>query len=291
MRTLLTALLATLFLLTVRLAAVELGEPQAAPTPALMAPPKPFQPVPAASPEPTKNHFWLMLLSWTPLLAIALLGKYMQRRQAKLRVFGPGEVIYPTPALGGQPVVPPATMASVSWAEFELVTAEVFRRLGYAVEVSAGLGADGGIDVKLTKPGELVLAQCKQWKVFKVNVKEVRAFYGVLVSEGATRGVFVSSGEYTRDCRAFAEGKPIELLGPAEIARLVNAVQQPGENLWNLKAWLPAFKAAAKITTPACPFCQATMTLRSAKGNTPFWGCPKYPRCRGKREARLELLG
>jgi len=135
-----------------------------------------------------------------------------------------------------------------------------------------------------------VLVQCKQWRVFKVNVKEVRAFFGVMVSEGATRGLFVSTGEYTRDCRAFAEGKPIELLGRAEIERLVRSIQQPGENLWAIKAWLPAFKAAARITTPTCPFCQTVMTLRQGKGNTSFWGCPTYPRCRGKREARLELL-
>jgi len=265
-------------------------------TPARIAPPKPFQftaqpPAPVrAKPEPPKSHFWLMLFSWVPPLLLAAFGKYLQKRQGLPKVFGPSDVIYPTPTIGpGGP--PPATMDSVSWTQFELVIAEVFRRLDYAVEVAAGLGADGGIDVKLTKPGELVLVQCKQWKVFKVNVKEVRAFYGVMVSEGATRGVFVSSGEYTRDCRAFAEGKPLELLGRGEIARLVQSVQLPGENLWAVQTWLPAFKAAAKITTPTCPFCQAVMTLRQAKGKPPFWGCPKYPRCRGKREARLELLG
>ena len=268
------------------------------PPPPLMAPPKPFQfadaqPAPVRTkPEPPKNRFWLMLLSWIPPLLLALFGKYAMNRQTKPRMFGPSDVIYPTPTTGpaGESVATPASIDSVSWDQFELVIAELYRREGYTVEVSSGLGADGGIDVKLTKPGELVLVQCKQWRAFKVNVKEVRAFFGVMVSESATRGLFVSTGEYTRDCRAFAEGKPIELLGRADIERLVRSVQKPGENLWNLQAWLPAFKAAARITNPACPFCLSPMTLRQAKGNTPFWGCPKYPRCRGKREARLELL-
>lgn len=271
----------------------------ATPKPALplVAPPKPFQAaasqtrVTRPKPEPPNNHFWLLALSWVPPLLLVLFGKYMMNRQAKPRVFGPSDVIYPSfTSPISTPVSAPATVDSVSWDQFELVIAEVFRRLGYAVEVSSGLGADGGIDVKLTKPGELVLVQCKQWQVFKVNVKEVRAFFGVMVSEQATRGLFVSTGEYTRDCRAFAEGKPIELLGRAEIERLTRSVQQPGENLWELSTWLPAFKAAARITTPTCPFCQTTMTLRQAKGKARFWGCPGYPRCRGKREARLELL-
>ena len=268
------------------------------PTPPLMAPPKPFryagsQPTPVRpNPAPPKSHFWLMLFSWVPPLLLALFGKYAMKRQAKPRVFGPSDVIYPTPTIGpaGEPVAPSATIDSVSWDQFELVIAELYHRQGYAVEVSSGLGADGGIDAKLTKPGELVLVQCKQWQVFKVNVKEVRAFFGVMVSEGATRGLFVSTGEYTRDCRAFAEGKPIELLGRADINRLVQTAQSPGENLWDLPTWLPAFKAAASITTPTCPFCQTVMTLRHGKGNTSFWGCPKYPRCRGKRAARAELL-
>jgi HJR/Mrr/RecB family endonuclease len=259
----------------------------------LIAPPKPFQYVNpqavAAKPKPPNNHFWLMALSWVPLLLMALFGKYALKRQAKVRVFGPSDVIYPSSTTPVTPAVP-ATIDSVSWDQFELVIAELYRRQGYAVEVSSGLGADGGIDVKLTKAGELVLVQCKQWQVFKVNVKEVRAFFGVMVSEGAHRGLFASTGEYTRDCRAFANGKPIELLGRADLNRMVEAAQSPGENLWVLETWLPAFRAAVRITTPTCPFCHTTMTLRQAKGKVPFWGCPKYPRCRGKREARLELL-
>ena len=267
--------------------------PQA--TPHLIAPPKPIN---AAStlPMPTalrpavqsNNHFWLMALSWVPLLLLILFGKYMSKRAAPTRWFGPADVIRPTtrlPESGQRP-----SLDTVSWSQFELVIAECYRRQGYEVEVSSGLGADGGIDVKLTRDGETVLVQCKQWKTYKVNVKEVRAFYGVLVSEGARRGCFVSTGQYTRDCQAFAKGKPIELLGRADIERMVATVQQRSENLWDFASWLPAFVAVARITTPVCPKCGSPMTLRHSDRNPPFWGCPSYPRCWGKREARLELL-
>ena len=229
-----------------------------------------------------------MVLSWVPLLLLALFGKYMSKRAAPTRWFGPADAIHPTPRVPESRQRP--SLDTVSWSQFELVIAECYRRQAYEVEVSSGLGADGGIDVKLTKAGETVLVQCKQWKSYKVSVKEIREFYGVLVSEGARRGCFVSTGEYTRDCRAFAEGKPIELLGKADIERMVAAVQQPGENLWDFASWLPAFVAAARIITPLCPKCGSTMTLRHSDRNAPFWGCPAYPHCRGKRDARSELL-
>ena len=264
-------------------------------TPHIMVPPRPINAA-ATLPKPAtlrpavqpNNHFWLIALSWVPLLLITLFGKYLSKWAAPTRGFGPADAIYPTPSISESWQRP--SLDTVSWSQFELVIAECYRRQGYEVEVSSGLGADGGIDVKLTKAGETVLVQCKQWKTYKVSVKEIREFYGVLVSEGARRGLFVNTGEYTRDCRVFAEGKPIELLGRADIEQMVAAVQEPGENLWDFASWLPNFMTEARIITPLCPKCGSPMTLRHSDRNPPFWGCSAYPRCRGKRDARLELL-
>lgn len=264
------------------------------PTPHLIEPPRPITAASANStPSPqvlvqSNNHYWLFALSWVPLVLLTLFGRYMSKREGRARWISPADAV---PA-GASATVPSSTptMDAVSWAQFELVIAECYRRQGYEVEVSAGYGADGGIDVKLSKPGELALVQCKQWKTYKVPVQELRAFFGVLTAEGAQRGYFVSTGGYTRDCRLFGEGKPIELLGRVEIERMVAAVQSPGENLWAIAGWLPAFVQAARISTPACPKCGQPMTLRHSDQKPPFWGCPGYPRCHGKREARLELL-
>ena len=268
------------------------------PTPPLMAPPKPFryagsQPTPVRpNPAPPKSHFWLMLFSWVPPLLLALFGKYAMKRQAKPRVFGPSDVIYPTPTIGpaGEPVAPSATIDSVSWDQFELVIAEAYRRQGYMVEVSSGLGADGGIDVKLTKDGANTLIQCKQWKTWKVKVPAIREFYGVLTSEGVQRGIFITTGTYTRDCYDFAKGKPIELFTRPNIDQLIRAAERPGENLWNITSWIEGFVAGARIMKPDCPFCHQPMVLRHTKKQEPLWGCPSFPRCRGKRNVRPELL-
>jgi len=66
----------------------------------------------------------------------------------------------------------------MSWREFEMLVGEGFRLQGYQVVETGGGGADGGIDLVLTRPGknggEKFLVQCKQWRAFKVGVDVVR---------------------------------------------------------------------------------------------------------------------
>jgi hypothetical protein len=43
---------------------------------------------------------------------------------------------------------------------------------------------------------------------------------------------------------------------------------------------------SADAPAPACPRCGSVMALRtSRKDGSQFWGCPKYPACRGTRQA------
>ena len=44
---------------------------------------------------------------------------------------------------------------------------------GFSVAETGGGGADGGIDLKLKKGGEIFLVQCKQWRAYKVSVNIV----------------------------------------------------------------------------------------------------------------------
>ena len=85
----------------------------------------------------------------------------------------------------------------MSWQEFEMLVGEAYRRQGFDVKEIGGGGADGGIDLVLTKNGKTVLVQCKQWKAFKVGVKVVRELYGVMAAQNAKGGVVVTSGVFT----------------------------------------------------------------------------------------------
>lgn len=163
----------------------------------------------------------------------------------------------------------------MSWREFEMLVGEAFRLQGYTVTESMAAGPDGGIDLVLRKGNEKFLVQCKQWKAFKVGVEIVRELYGVMTAEGAAGGFVVTSGTFTSDARDFAQGRNVTLLdGP----KLLGMIQQ---------ARLAKIGPLGTPEPPKCPQCQAPMVWRTAKkganAGSQFWGCSKYPACRGTR--------
>jgi restriction system protein len=96
-------------------------------------------------------------------------------------------------------------IAGMSWAEFEVLVGEAFRRRGYQVVETGGGGADGGVDLVLRKAGEKTFVQCKQWKAYKVRVNVVRELAGVMAAHGAAHGVVVTSGRFTQEAEAFGK--------------------------------------------------------------------------------------
>ena len=167
------------------------------------------------------------------------------------------------------------TLRGISWREFEELVGEAYRRRGYAVAETGGGGADGGVDLVLSKGGERLLVQCKHWKAWKVSVKIVRELFGVVSAEGANGGILISSGTYTQEAKEFARTNGIELVDGDQLMRLIAGVQK-----------------VPKVVTDTdngvlCPICGARMVLRTArkgaKAGSQFWGCSSYPGCRGTR--------
>ena len=176
----------------------------------------------------------------------------------------------------------------MSWREFEMLVGEAYRLQGYRVTETGGGGADGGIDLALTKGSEKFLVQCKQWKAYKVGVDVVRELYGVMAAKGATGGFVVTSGRFTDDAKAFAEGRNVQLVdGPKLFAMIKKAklsltatAQQPASK--------PTMAQSNTAIEPNCPQCGSGMVKRTARkgGNAggEFWGCSKYPTCKGVRQ-------
>jgi len=187
----------------------------------------------------------------------------------------------------------------LSWRDFEKQLASVYRQNGYQVEETGGGGPDGGVDLKLFKDGRTTVVQCKHWKTWKVNVKPVRELFGVMTAEGADSAIFIASGEYTTEARRFAEGKPIELIDRDGFLALVQQFQRDLQIHYGYEpaaARNPQTDAPSRnVSTskvhdrkiPECPVCQSLMKLRTAKkgGNAGehFWGCSRFPACRGTR--------
>ncbi len=171
----------------------------------------------------------------------------------------------------------------MSWREFEVLVAEAFRIQGYQAVETGGGGADGGVDLVLTRSREKYLVQCKQWKAHKVGVEVVRELYGLMSAHGAAGGFVVTSGTYTDESRRFAEGRNVQLIDGAKLNQMLGAAQT------TKRATTPAATAPVVHVAdqPLCPRCGSGMSRRLAKrgSNTGsyFWGCATYPDCRGTR--------
>lgn len=182
-------------------------------------------------------------------------------------------------------------LRDLSWRDFELLVGEAFRLRGFSVAETGGGGADGGVDLRLKKGGELFLVQCKQWRADKVSVNVVRELLGVMVSQGATGGFVVTSGVFTEDACSFAEGRNIELIdGTALNAMIqkVRATRLAGVSATDASSRVePHLPTPARVMEPTCPRCGSAMVQRigrhGSKAGRAFWGCSDFPRCRGVR--------
>lgn len=168
------------------------------------------------------------------------------------------------------------TVRNLGWKEFEELAGEFYRRLGYSVTENDGYGPDGGVDLTLRKEGELVVVQCKQWRSVKVGVNKVRELYGVQVARKADRSVLMTSGSFTREAEDFAASKPMELVDGGRLLEIVKSVQKPDKTT-----------PVAMPSPVTCPKCGSKMILKTTRkgpnAGGQFWGCSKFPDCRGTR--------
>jgi restriction system protein len=183
------------------------------------------------------------------------------------------------------------SMLGLSWQEFEQLVGEAYRRQGYRVTERGGGGADGGIDLQLRTKDKTLVVQCKRWKTRTVGVELVRELYGAMTGEEAHGAIFVTSGSYTPDAIDFARDKPIKLMEGHELVRLLRGVQAKERASSGVA---PARAAEAPVITTAegpmtCPRCGSAMVKRIAKqgagAGSAFWGCSRFPDCRGIRPA------
>ncbi len=184
----------------------------------------------------------------------------------------------------------PATDAleGISWQEFEHLVGEAFRLQGYRVTELGGASADGGVDLILSKDGEKLLVQCKQWRAFKVGVPVVRELYGVMAAQGASGGIVVTSGRFTDEAKDFAQGRNVRLIDGPKLKALLQQVRGAGTPAVAVRQRIEptvSTPETARTLIPACPVCAKPMTRRVARkgsnaGGT-FWGCTGFPSCRG----------
>jgi restriction system protein len=184
------------------------------------------------------------------------------------------------------------SVCELSWAEFEELVAEAYRRDRYEVERTGDAAADGGVDIVLRRNGQTTLVQCKHWKTWTVGVKVIRELRGVMASKRADYGVVVSYGTFTSEATAFAQENRITPVSGQQLVELIRSVQNKRAVSPRIPATICSMAATsqrqysvASQQTPTCPRCGSPMVRRMAKrgpnAGSQFWGCPRYPACQG----------
>jgi len=160
----------------------------------------------------------------------------------------------------------------LNWQEFERLLGEAYRRQGFDVIQRGGPVGDGGADLELRKNGEKLLVQAKHWKTWVVRLPQVRELWGAVADEHADGGIFVTSGTFTNDARAWTKDKNLTLVDGDELAQMITAVQN------TRPSWATAEQHRA------CQRCGRPMVVRTAKrgrgSGQSFWACTGYPTCR-----------
>jgi restriction system protein len=166
-------------------------------------------------------------------------------------------------------------LRTLEWKRFELFCARYYEAVGFKTETLEA-GPDGGIDVKLFKIDSstpLAIVQCKAWNTSHVGVKEIRELLGVMAHAKVGRGIFVTTGTYTKDALDFGAANPIQLLDGAAFEKKI--LELPAEK----QEALLKFAFEGDYRTPTCASCGVKMVARESKRGS-FWGCKHYPRCK-----------
>jgi len=172
------------------------------------------------------------------------------------------------------------SLRAMNWRELEHLVSEAYRRSGFQVEENGQRGTDGGVDLILRRDGQLTLVQCKQWRTQRVGAPIIREQFGLLTHHRAAATIIVTTGDFTPEARAFAEGKPIDLIAGPELLALVQSVQREPRP----QPPTPSPPSAVAASPLNCPKCGAPMVKRKARQTESlFLGCSTFPACRGTR--------
>lgn len=118
-------------------------------------------------------------------------------------------------------------LASMDWEDFEHLVRELFAQEfaqnGGEVKVTQA-SRDGGVDAIAFDPdpirGGKIVIQAKRYTNV-VGVAAVRELLGTVHSEGAIKGILVTTSDYGADSYSFAKDKPLTLLSGANLLHLL----------------------------------------------------------------------
>lgn len=191
-----------------------------------------------------------------------------------------------------------------SWEEFESSLCALFSRKGYRTRLSPN-GNDFGADLVLEKDSVRTVVQAKHWRTRDVGVKAVQEVSAAKAYYRASEAIVVTTSRFTQQARDLARVNMVELWDRDRLAAEIGSRSSPTRAASDGQmAFIDPALVSAPYTTsipalapivrlpmvdrrplePTCPRCGTMMVQRSSRYGD-FWGCGRYPDCRGTRPA------
>ena len=112
---------------------------------------------------------------------------------------------------------------------FEELVIDLLVAMGYggsrADAEAVGRSRDGGIDGIINEDRlglDVIYVQAKRWDKGNVGEPDVARFTGALARRGASKGIFITTSDFTKDARAYdAAGFKIVLIDGSQLAQLM----------------------------------------------------------------------
>ncbi|MGZ3727870.1 MAG: restriction endonuclease [Bdellovibrionota bacterium] len=206
-------------------------------------------------------------------------------------------------------------LKSIPPRDFELAVGEMYRRLGYSVEVTPATN-DKGKDAIMFRDGKKYLVECKQYSEENtVGREHLQKFFAAVTEEGAETGFVVTTSTFKKTAVQYAgDIKKLVLIDSVKLSALMREAfpEEHGDNALNVMCEecgekvqfvmgdqpLEPTKQCANGhsvphgfndgqaviqfpgTEPICQRCGRAMKLVSHKKRH-FWRCVGHPACRG----------
>ncbi|HFQ60976.1 MAG TPA: restriction endonuclease [Epsilonproteobacteria bacterium] len=115
----------------------------------------------------------------------------------------------------------------LSWDDFELLSMELFSKMGWEVTGNEKKGADGGVDIWMqkkswSKKNISAIGQCKRYDDALVTIKVIREMYGLMHEYNVDEVYVITSSRFTKECYPFVEGKPMTLIDGESLVKLIS---------------------------------------------------------------------
>ena len=182
------------------------------------------------------------------------------------------------------------SLSNINSSEFEDFIRRIFIQRGYVVTEMPD-GAYDGANLVLQRNNESTYVQYNDCKDQQVDVTTIGELYVAMEFASVKHGIAITSGEFTAEALDFSLGKSLMLINGSDLFQMIDALppvseMDTGEKMDDsTETSTEPDKQEMPELDPLCPICSQKMIKRTAKkgknkGNT-FWGCSKFPGCRG----------